>query len=244
MPVARSLVSKMKAVSLSLMLAVSSGLFLGGCNKAAAELPRGGSAAGTGRPAVKGAADPVLTKEEVAAVLGQPVTTIDGKGTNLTYKTDVLGLEATVEVEQNHTVNGAVQAMAGARTATKFLGGVPEAVPGLGDDALFGAMSTLYVRKGSDVITIQPPNLQQVAGFQAYGKVRDAKLGSDEQVKAMEALAQTQKGDPLTAGVQGGDATQGALAVIKASSKKQGTQYETDARAMAQALAKKLLEKL
>jgi hypothetical protein len=117
-------------------------------------------------------------------------------------------------------------------------------VPGLGDEALFGAMSTLYVRKGSDMITIQPPNLQQVAGFQAYAKVRDAKLGSDEQVKAMEALAQTQKGDPLSAGLQGGDATQGALAVIKASSKKQGTQYETDARAMAQALARKLLEKL
>ena len=239
--------SKMKAVSLSLMLALSSGLLLGGCNKgasAAAELPRGGSAAGPGRPAVNGPAEPVLTKEEVAAVLGQPVTTIEGKGTNLTYKTDVLGLEAMVEVEQKRTVNGAVQAMAGARTATKFLGGVPEAVPGLGDEALFGAMSTLYVRKGSDVITIQPPNLQEVAGFQAYGKVRDAKLGSDEQVKAMEALAQTQKGDPAAAGLQGGDAAQGALAVIQQSSKKQGTQYETDARAMAQALARKLLEKL
>jgi hypothetical protein len=240
-------VSKMKAGSLSLMLVLSSGLFLGACNKdrsAAAELPRSGSAADASRPAMKGEADPVLTKEEVAAVLGHPVTTIEGKGTNLTYKTDVLGLETAVEVEQKRSVNAAVQAMAGARTATKFLGGVPEDVPGLGDEALFGAMSVLYVRKGSDVITIQPPNLQQVAGFEAYGKVRDAKLGSDEQVKAMEALAQTQKGGPLAAGLQGGDAAQGALGAIKASSKKQGTQYETDARAMAQALAKKLLEKL
>ena len=239
--------SKIKAVSLSLMLALSSGLFLGGCNKApsaAPELPRSGSAPGTRQPAAKGAADPVLTEEEVTAVLGQPVTTVDGKGTNRTYKTDVLGLETAVEVEQKHSMTAAVQAMAGARTATKFLGGVPEEVPGLGDEALFGAMSTLYVRKGSDVITIQPPNLQQVAGFQAYGKVRDAKFGSDEQRKAIEALAQTEKSDPLAAGAQGGDATQGALAVIKASSKKQGTQYETDARAMAQALAKKLLEKL
>ena len=238
---------KIKAVSLSLMLALSSGLFLGGCNKAqsgTADAPPAGSAARTGRPAERGTANPVLTKEEVAAILGQPVTTVDGKGTNLTYKTDVMGLETMIEVEQNRSVKGAVQAIAGARTATKFLGGVPEEVPGLGDEALFGAMSTLYVRKGNDVITIQPPNLQQVAGFQAYGKVRDAKLGSDEQVKAMEALAQTQKGDPLAAGLQGGDATEGALAVIKASSKKQGTQYETDARAMAQALARKLLEKL
>jgi hypothetical protein len=237
----------MKAVSLALALAFSSGLFLGGCNKAvsgSAEVPPGGSLARAGRPAVKGGGNPVLTKEEVAAILGQPVTTVDGKGTNLTYKTDVMGLETMVEVEQKRSEKGAVQAMAGARTATKFLGGVPEEVPGLGDEALFGAMSTLYVRKGSDMITIQPPNLQQVAGFHAYDKVREAKLGSDEQVKAMEALAQTQKGDPLSAGLQGGDATQGALAVIKASSKKQGTQYETDARAMAQALAKKLLEKL
>jgi hypothetical protein len=241
-------VSKMKNVSLSLMLALSSGLLLAGCNKtgsAAAELlPRSGSAADAGRPAVKGAADPVLTKEEVGAVLGHPVTTIDGKGTNLTYKTDVLGLETGIEVEHKRSVKDAVQVMAGSRTATKFLGGVPEDVPGLGDEAFFGAMSILYVRKASDVITIQPPNLQQVAGFEAYGKVRDAKFGSDEQRQAMEALAQTEKTDPLTAGLQGGDATEGALAVIKASSKKQGTQHETDARAMAQALAKKLLEKL
>ncbi len=237
----------MKAVSLSLALAVSSGLSLGGCTKAAsaaAELPPRGSAAQTDRPAVKGTADAVLTKEEVAAILGQPVTSVEGTGTNLTYKTDVMGLEAMVEVERKRSVNGAVQAMAGARTATKFLGGVAEAVPGLGDEALFGAMSSLYVRKGSNVITIQPPNLQQVAEFQAYGKVRDAKLGSDEQVKAMEALTQAQKGDPSAAGLNGGDAMQGALAVIQGSSKKQGTQHEADARAMATALATKLLEKL
>ncbi len=241
--------SRMNAVSLSLTIALSSGLLLGGCSKAvsgsgSAEVPREGSAAGAVRPAVKGTAGPVLTKEEVAAILGQPVTAIEGTGTNLTYKTDVLGLEAMIEVEHKRSVEEAVQAIAGARTATKFLGGVAEAVPGLGDEALFGAMSTLYLRKGSDVITIQPPNLQQVAEFQAYGKVRDAKLGSDEQVKAMEALTQAQKGDPAAAGLSGGDAVQGALAVINGSSKKQGTQHEADARAMATALATKLLEKL
>ena len=59
-------------------------------------------------------------------------------------------------------------------------------------------MSTLYVRKGA---TSSPSSRRtQVAGFQAYGKVRD-EVGSDE-VKAMEALAQTQKGDPLAAGLQ------------------------------------------
>lgn len=239
--------SNKKAVSIALALAVSSGLVLGGCSKAAsaaAELPRSGSAAQSDRPAVKGTAGAVLTKEEVAAILGQPVTSVEGTGTNQTYKTDVMGLEAMVEVEPSRSVNGAVQAMAGARTATKFLGGAPEAVPGLGDEAFFGAMSTLYVRKGNDVLTIQPPNLQQVAEFQAYGKMRDAKLGSDDQVKALEALTQAQKGDPTAAGLNGGDAVQGALAVINGSSKKQGTQHEADARAMAKALAAKLLEKL
>jgi hypothetical protein len=237
----------MKAASLALTFALSPGLFLGGCNKVpsgAADVPRGGSAARAGRPTVPGAADPVLTKEEVAAVLGQPVTTIEGTGTDLTYKTDVQGLEANVEVERNDDVEGAVQSMEGARTATRLLGGVPEALPGLGDEALYGAISTLYVRKGSTVINIEPPNLQQVAEFKAYDKMREAKLGSDEQVKALDELTQTQKGDPLAAGLNAGDATQGALAVVKASSKKQGTQYEADARAMAQALAKKLLEKL
>jgi hypothetical protein len=60
----------------------------------------------------------------------------------------------------------------------------------------------------------------------------------------MEELQQVQQTDPTNAGLQGGDAAQGALAVIKASSKKQGTQYETDTRAAAIALATKLLEKL
>jgi len=240
-------VSTLKAVSFPVVLALSSGLFLGGCSKAAspaADLAAGGSRAGAARPVSKGAADAVLTKEEVAAVIGQPVTAIEGTGTNLTYKTDVMGLETMIELEPHRSVEGAVQAIAGARTATKFLGGVPEAVPGLGDEALFGAMSVLYVRKGANVITIQPPNLQQVAEFQAYGKVTAAPVGSDAQAKAMAALVESQRGDPAAAGLQAGDATQGALAVITQSSKKQGTRYERDARAMAQGLARKLLEKL
>jgi hypothetical protein len=241
------MVSKKKAVSLVLTLALCPGLFLAGCNKT----PSGTTDASGGRPApragrsgAKGVAAALLTKEEVAAVLGQPVTAIEGKGTDLTYKTDVLQLEANIEVEQQNDVADAIQSMEGARKATGFLGGKAEAVPGLGDEALFGAMSTLYLRKGSTFITIQPPNLQMIAGLKAAEKVREAPLGSDEQVKALEDLKQIQKTDPLSAGLQGGDAMQGALATIKASSQKQGTQYEADARAMAVALATKVLEKL
>jgi hypothetical protein len=238
--------SKMK-VSLALTLALCPGLFLAGCNKApsdVADASSGRSAPRAGRSGGKGAVGALLTKEEVAAVLGQPVTTIEGKGTHLTYKTDVLQLEAHIELDQQNDVADAVQSMQGARTATGFLGGKPEAVPGLGDEALFGAMSTLYLRKGSTFILIQPPNLQMIAGLKAADKVREAPLGSDEQVKALEALKEVQKTDPMSAGLQSADAMQGALATIKASSQKQGTQYEADARAMALALATKLLEKL
>jgi hypothetical protein len=187
----------------------------------------------------------VLTREEVAAVLGKPVTSVEGTGRNLTYKTDVIQLETAIEVEEKDDLDEALQAMQGARTATGLLGGKPEAIAGLGDEAFFGAMSFLYIRKGNAVITITPPNLQQVAGVEAYEKVRDAKFGSDEQRAAMASLTQVEKTDPLaTAGMKGGDAMQGAMATINAVSAKQGTDYETRTRAMAVALATRLLQKL
>jgi hypothetical protein len=236
----------MRAVSLVITLALCPGLFLAGCNKAssvAADSSSRPSDPRASRSAGKGAEGALLTKEEVGAVIGQPVTSVEGKGTHLTYKTDVMLLEATIELDRKRDVAAAIQAMQGARTATGFLGGAPEAVPGLGDEALFGAMSSLYVRKGSDFILIQPPNLQMIAGQKAGEKLMQAK-GPEEMRKAMEELKQVQKTDPSNAGLAGGDATQGALAVVKASSQKQGTRYETDSRAMSVALATKLLQKL
>ena len=240
--------SKKKTVSLALTLALCPGLLLTGCGKA----PSGAAdpAGAPGRPAARARRGKVdvaalLTKEEVGAILGEPVTEVAASGSqSVTYKTAVLQLETSLEVEQMSDVADAVQSMEGARKATGFLGGKPEDVPGLGDEAIFGAMSTLYFRKGSTFMHIQPPNLQMIAGFKAAEKMRSAPLGSDEQRKALEELQQVQKTDPMSAGLQGGDAMQGALATIKASSKKQGTQYETDSRAMAQALATKVLEKL
>lgn len=240
-------VSKMKAVSLALTLALSTGLFLAGCNKAPSEKADATSSNRGSARAVhsgrKDAQESLLTKEEVGAILGQPVTSIEGKGTHLTYKTDVLLLETNIEVEEKRDVADAVQAMQGARTATGFLGGKPEVVPNLGDEALFGAMSFLYVRKGDVFFTITPPNFQMIAGQKAGEKLRQAR-GPEEMQKAMQELQQVEKTDPLQAGLQAGDAKQGALAVIGASSKKQGTEYETQTRAMAVALATKLLEKL
>ena len=236
----------MRAGSVVLTFALCPGLFLAGCNKAPSEAANsspGRSVPQASRSGGKGGAAALLTKEEVGAILGQPVTSVEGKGTHLTYKTDVMLLETNIELDQKDDVADAVQAMQGARTATGFLGGKPEEVPGLGDEAIFGAMSTLYFRKGSSFVLVQPPNFQMIAGQKAGEKLRQAK-GPEEMKKAMEELQQVQKTDPTNAGVKEADGMQGALAVIKASSKKQGTQYEVDTRAAAVALATKLLEKL
>ncbi len=183
----------------------------------------------------------VLTQQEVSAILGQPVTSAEGAATDMAYKTATLGLETTVGVENE---NDAEASMAGARKATGMLGGRPEDVPHLGDDAFFGAMSVLYVRKDDTVITIQPPNYQQIAAMAAYGKVTEAKMGSPEQAQALDDFRKTEKHDPLQAGLKSGDDMQGALTTIAAASKKQGTPEEVKGRAVAVALATKVLSKL
>ncbi|HEY0799421.1 MAG TPA: hypothetical protein VGD54_01155 [Steroidobacteraceae bacterium] len=184
---------------------------------------------------------PLLSKEEVGAVLGQPVTSVDCAATDMAYKTAIVGLEVSIGLEEDQDAKAT---MSGARKATGMLGGAPEEVPLLGDEAFFGAMSVLYVRRGDTVITITPPNLQLVAGMAAYNKVTDAKLGSAEQVNAMQELQQVEKTDPAMAGLKKADDVQGALAVVAASSKKQGSSYETQARAIVVALAAKILAKL
>ena len=92
----------MKTTSLALTLALCPGLLLSGCGKAgsgAAHATSGDSGHSVSRSS-GAAADPVLTKEEVGAVLGQPVTTVEGQGGHLKYKTDTMMLEATIEVDQ------------------------------------------------------------------------------------------------------------------------------------------------
>jgi hypothetical protein len=183
----------------------------------------------------------VLTREEVTAILGAPVTSVEGAATDTQYKTDTLSLETSVGIE---TQEDSDQAMAGARKATAMLGGTPEEVPNLGDEAFFGAMSVLYVRKGDNIITITPPNFQQIAAMAAYNKVTAASLGSEEQKKALHDFERVEKDDPLKAGLSGGDAARGALATVVAVSRKQGTPDEEHGRAVAVALASKVVSKL
>ena len=233
--------------SLGLSLGLCTGLFFNGCkaspDAAEASAPAANRAASEG-PARDSSASPtsdasgVLTKEEVSAILGQPVTAVEGKKKHLKYKTDSIYVETTIEVEQHN----AVGAMAGARKATTSLGGSPEAVPGLGDEAFFGAMSTLYVRKGDSIALIQAPNYAQQAQAQAMERFQNA--SAEDKPKAMEELQAIMKGAPVMAGLQGADDTKGAMAVVNAASKKQGTPAEAKTRAVALALAKKLMEKL
>ena len=183
----------------------------------------------------------VLSREEVTAILGAPVTSMEGAATDMQYKTGTMGLETAVGIEVQQDSD---QAMAGARKATAMLGGTPEEVPNLGDEAFFGAMSILYVRKGDDIITITPPNFQQIAAMAAYNKVTAAPLGSEDQLKALHDFERVEKNDPLKVGLSATDATQGALATVAAVSRKQGTPDEEHGRAVAVALASKVVSKL
>jgi hypothetical protein len=224
----------MKALAFSLALAIAC---VGACTK-----PGNGSSQSRGASTREPShghdmIHAILTKEEVGAVLGKPVTSMDGKGTNLNYRTEVAMLEINVEIEQKDDVDDAVR-------ATGMLGGKSEPIADLGDEAIFGAMSLLYVRKRDVLITVTPPNLQQVAGMAAYGRVTGAALGSEEQLQALRNLEQVEKTDPMQAGLKSPDDMQGAVATIKAASKKQNTDYESNARAMALVLATKVLQKL
>jgi hypothetical protein len=186
----------------------------------------------------------LVTKEEASVVLGVPVTSIEPRGqSSVTYKTADPMFEAGLEAERKHRTDDAVREMDGARKATNLLGGAPQPAAGLGDDAFYGAMSVLYVRSGDVVLTIQPPNLLQVAQGQAYNKVISAQ-DPDATKKAMEELAATSKNDPLQAGNAERDPMKAATDTIAASSKPQGTEYEARARTMAADLARKALTRL
>ncbi len=51
-------------------------------------------------------------------------------------------------------------------------------------------------------------------------------MGSPEQAEALKNFTHTEGADPLQAGLKGGDAVQGALATVAATSAKQGTPEE------------------
>jgi hypothetical protein len=188
----------------------------------------------------------LLTKEEVISIIGKPVTEIEMHGkSDASYKTATPGFEAAIEIDHNHDGAGATQAFEAARTVTKRMaGGKGESIPGLGDDALYGAFNVLYVRKNDVVLTITPPNLQYQAQAEAANNMLAQPLGSDAQRQALEKMSQSMKGDPVAGSMSKPDAMSGAVDLIHHSAAESGNEYETKSRLMARQLAEKVLSKL
>ena len=69
-------------------------------------------------------------------------------------------------------------------------------------------------------------------------------LGSDDQVKALEKLKDSMKGDPVAGSMSQPDAASGAVDAIQHSATERGNEYETKARLMARQLAEKVLSKI
>lgn len=110
----------------------------------------------------------LLTKEEVGAIIGVPVTSIEMQGKqDALYKTATMGMQASIDFERKDDDADAVQSMAAERKVTQSMsGGKAAPVSALGDEAVYGASNVLYVRKNDVVLTITPPNLQQAAALQ------------------------------------------------------------------------------
>jgi hypothetical protein len=215
----------------------------------AALLPASLSPSGSGSHSASSggdAASALLTKEEVGAIIGVPVTAIEMSGrSDALYKTATLGLDASIEVEHRESEADAIQSFEAARTVTKgMFGGKAESVPGVGDDALYGAFNVLYVRKGEMFLTVRPPNLQQAAQMASYTNMTSQPMGSDAQKEAMDKFQKAMKGDPTQSALAKPDAVSGAADLIGHAATERGGEYETKARDMARQMAEKVLTKI
>lgn len=191
-------------------------------------------------------ASALLSKEEVGAIIGYPVIDIEMSGkADAHYKTASMGVEASIEVERKDDEADAIQSIEAARHVTEHaFGGKGGKVPGVGDDAVYGAFNVLYVRKNDMFLTIMPPNLQQAAQFEQYNNLTSQPLGSDGQKAAMDKLQQTMKGDPTQGSLAKPDAMSGAVDLIHHAASERGNEYETKARLMARQMAEKVLAKI
>jgi hypothetical protein len=214
----------------------------------AALLPDSAAAAGSehhGAASAGGGGSALLSKEEVGAIIGVPVTSIEMTGkSDATYKTAIVGMEAGIEVERKDEAD-AIQSMDAARQVTRnAFGGKAETIAGLGDDAVYGAFNVLYVRKNDVFLTIMPPNLQQAAQMKQYSNMASQPMGSDGQVKELQKLQETMKGDPVAGSLAQPDAMSGAVDLIHHAATERGNEYETKAREMARQMAEKVLAKI
>jgi hypothetical protein len=188
----------------------------------------------------------LLTKEEVGAIIGVPVTSIEMTGkSDASYKTATMGVEAAIEVERKDDEADALQTFAAAKLVTqKMFGGKADPITGLGDEAIYGAYNVLYVRKNDVVLTITPPNLQQAAQMDHYNKMAAAPMGSDAQRAELQKMSENMKNDPVAGSMAKPDAMSGAVDLIQHAASDRGGEYETKARLMARQMAEKVLSKI
>jgi len=187
----------------------------------------------------------LLTKEEVGEIIGEPVTSIESNSpSHATYKTANLYIDAGIEIERKDDEADAIREMAAERTVTKTFGGTGNAVPGLGDDAIYGAYNSLVVRKHDVVLTITPPKLAMAAQAAQTTKMMSEAPGSDAQVKDIEKLSGMMKGSQVTNSLAKPDAVSGAVDLIKHAATEPENEYDTKARLMARQLAEKALAKI
>jgi hypothetical protein len=192
-----------------------------------------------------GSGSATLTKEEVSEIILKPVTELEVQSENDThYKTATPGYEASIEFERKDGTADATQAFQAARMVTKMAGGKAESVPGIGDDALYGAFNVLFVVKNDVFLTIMPPNLAQQAQAEMTNNMLSQPLGSDAQRAALEKMSQSMKGDPAANSLSKPDAMSGAVDLIRHSATETGNEYETKSRLMARQLAEKVLSRM
>lgn len=148
----------------------------GGGNSAAPEASGNGSASAA-------SADPcaLVTREEVAAAIGEAVVQAQSDGKGCSYETED-AMASTVKVEVTRT--GGAGEMQSARDAAGVLGRIggkmaegtgaeaqageamaeSGAAPGLGDQAFFGANQQLHVLKGDSYLAVSPPMMRSRMG--------------------------------------------------------------------------------
>jgi hypothetical protein len=93
-----------------------------------------------------------LSRDEVQEILGTPVEEPVEEGTRCTYNPAEGGLGGAV-IDVNW--HGGDLAMRRAMARKTALGFTAQAVPGVGDEAMFGIPSTLYARKGDIFFTVE-----------------------------------------------------------------------------------------
>jgi hypothetical protein len=187
-----------------------------------------------------------LSKEEVGAIIGVPVTSIEfSSKSDAKYKTANPYVEASIEIERKSDEADAIQEMEAARLVTqKGFGGKADKVAGVGDDAIYGAFNVIYVRKNDVILTITPPNLQMAAQAAQMTHIYSQPMGSEAQKKELEKLSESMKGDPMVGSLAKPDAVSGAVDLITHSATERGNEYETKARLMARQMAEKVLAKI